>query len=69
MNAQSGKSGSERVRRPSRRVNRPAPEGTDLTPQKGAPVVRASEDNDQSWGDRDEGNDGELRLNKPPHWG
>ncbi|WP_344705279.1 hypothetical protein [Klugiella xanthotipulae] len=56
-------------KRVSRRVVRPAVPGTDERPQGGLDPTLASEDSDESWGDRAEGNDGDLLRNRPPHWG
>lgn len=31
--------------------------------------MRAKDDTDAAWNDRDDGNDERLRRDKPPHWG
>jgi len=58
------------TRRP-RRVHRPGAPGADPTPQAvprdGTPV-RASEDNDEAWGERAGSNDEQLKRDVPPHY-
>jgi len=59
----------------SRRASTDPVPGSDPTPQasRADAPVRASEDTDESWGDRPrtpEGpNDARLKQDVPPHWG
>jgi hypothetical protein len=55
-------------RRRHRRVRLSAPEGTDPEPQQGVDPVRADEDEDRAWGDRDDSNDDRLKRDVPPHY-
>lgn len=58
--------------RKSRRVRTEPVPGSDPNPQLPQRIVRASEDADESWGDRpkpaNSGNDEQLRQDKPPHY-
>lgn len=55
--------------RKRRRVTRPGAPGSDPQPQEGLDPVRAREDRDAAWGDREPSNDDRLRRDVPPHWG
>ncbi len=62
--------------RGSRRAQRPAPAGVDLTPAAHPLTTRATEDTPEGWGEtppRNAGgageNDERLQSDKPPHWG
>jgi high-mobility group nucleosome-binding domain-containing protein 2 len=65
---------TEKPARKHRRAQLPAVPGTDPTPQavgrrSSTAPVRATEDTDQAWGDRQgEGNDEQLKRDVPPHW-
>ncbi|BDI23679.1 hypothetical protein [Herbiconiux sp. L3-i23] len=54
--------------RKSRRVRTEPVPGSDPTPQLPKRVERAAEDDEKTWGDRDSGNDEQLRRDVPPHY-
>jgi hypothetical protein len=61
----------EKSARRVRRVHRAGVPGADPTPQKNRRVAdtgRASNDKNESWGDRNDSNDAQLKRDVPPHW-
>jgi high-mobility group nucleosome-binding domain-containing protein 2 len=54
--------------RKRRRVRTDPVPGSDPTPQERAEAVRATEDAEETWGDRAEVNDARLKADKPPHY-